>query len=206
MYSVLNWKDHAVSPSNTYSVKENSDGTITLTPAGTVIQQGTNMNAANFNNLETGVLAANAAALEALNALRIATDRETAHDEQFTETEQHFDNVEQLLQFVNVTALEASRTAMLGIQKAEALEGIVLQATLTNTQAYPFNNSTKTIALSADQTRVTKDYTVITEVESYAGDCVGEVLVSDKMLNGFKLRYTGSATEVNLKIYVQGGI
>ena len=42
-YQILVWKDHAVAPANTYTVTENDDGTITLTPAGKVIQQGTNM-------------------------------------------------------------------------------------------------------------------------------------------------------------------
>lgn len=164
MYNVLNWKDHAVSPGNTYKVKENPDGTITLTPAGTIIQQGTNMSAVNFNNLETGVLAA------------------------------------------NVTALEAMRAAKLSLDKATALEGIILTTTLTNTQSYPFNNSTKTLAFGSGNARNTKDYTLIVEVENYSGGCVGDIVISDKLLNGFKIAYTGSAKSVDLKIYVQGGI
>ena len=52
MYNILIWKDHAINPNNTYAVQENPDGTITLTPAGEVLQQGTNMSATNFNNIE----------------------------------------------------------------------------------------------------------------------------------------------------------
>lgn len=52
MYSNLQWLDHAVTPDRTFTMKANADGTVTLTPAGTVIQQGTNMSAANFNNIE----------------------------------------------------------------------------------------------------------------------------------------------------------
>jgi hypothetical protein len=37
------------------------------------------------------------------------------------------------------------------------------------------------------------------------GGEVGDIVFSDKMLNGFKVAYTGSATSVRLKIYVQGG-
>lgn len=37
-YNILVWKDHAVAPANTYTVTENDDGTITLTPAGEIIQ------------------------------------------------------------------------------------------------------------------------------------------------------------------------
>lgn len=163
MYKILIWKDHAVTPSNTYKVKENSDGSITLTPTGEVIQQGTNMSAVNFNNLETGVLAANLTALEAIRNIKLLQDN------------------------------------------AAALEGFVLTATLTNTQKYPFNNSKKTIALSGANVRYNKDYTVTVEVESYSGGCVGDIVISDKLLNGFKVAHTGSANTVNVKIYVQGG-
>ena len=52
MYSVLFWKDHAVTPDKTFTVRENGDGTITLIPAGKIIQQGTNMSAFNFNNID----------------------------------------------------------------------------------------------------------------------------------------------------------
>ena len=159
MYNALEWKDHAVSPSNTYKVKENADGTITLTPAGTIIQQGTNMSAVNFNNLETGVLAA------------------------------------------NITAIEAMRAVKLTLDKAAAHESVILTATLTNTQKYPFNNSTKTIALNGVNVRYNKNYTVMVEVESCTGGCIG-----DKLLNGFKIAHTGSAKTVNVKIYVQGGV
>lgn len=163
MYKILIWLDHAVSPGNTYKVKENADGSITLTPTGEVIQQGTNMSAVNFNNLETGVLAANLTSLEAVRNIKLLQD------------------------------------------KAAALEGFVLTATLTNTQKYPFNNSKKTIALSGANVRYNKDYTVTVEVESYTGDCVGDIVISDKLLNGFKIAHTGSAKTVNVKIYVQGG-
>ena len=163
MYKNTIWLDHAISPANTYTVTNNPDGTITLTPSGTVIQQGTNMSAANFNNIEEGVMAGNAAAVEAMNVARHAYD------------------------------------------KAVAFGVTVLTADFTNTQKYPFNNSQKTIALSGANVRTTKDYTVEYEVVSIEGGCLGDVIVSDKMLNGFKVEYTGSATAVTLKLYVRGG-
>lgn len=33
MFNFLLWKDHAVTPSNTYNLVKNDDGTYTLTPA-----------------------------------------------------------------------------------------------------------------------------------------------------------------------------
>lgn len=161
-YQILVWKDHAVTPGNTYNITENDDGTITLTPAGKVVQQGTNMSAVNFNNMEMGIFAANVTAAEAMQLIRLVKD------------------------------------------KTEALEGIIVEETLTNSKKYPFNDSLKTIALGNENVRNNKDYTVIVETEA-TGGFVGEINITDKLLNGFKISYTGSAKSVKVKCYVQGG-
>lgn len=88
--------------------------------------------------------------------------------------------------------------SMLGIQ------GEVIETTLTNTQEYPFNNSQKTLQLTTP--RNTKDYTVTPEVVSVSRGAVGDFEISDKLLNGFKIRYTGSADSVTIRCYVRGGI
>ena len=100
---------------------------------------------------------------------------------------------------------EAFNLIRLVDEKAKALKGFVVEADLTNTQAYPFNNSVKTIALTGEMIRLTKDYTVIVEAAPTGGH-LGDVLISDKMLNGFKVAYTGSATSAHVKCYVQGGM
>lgn len=161
-YQILLWKDHAVTPGNTYSVTENDDGTITLTPAGRIVQQGTNMSAVNFNNMEQGIFAA------------------------------------------NVLTAESMRMIMMLQNKTDSLEGIILEETLTNSKKYPFNDSIKTIALGNENLRNNKDYTVIVETEAADG-FVGDIVITDKMLNGFKIAYTGSASSVKVKCYVQGG-
>lgn len=162
MYAALVWKDHAVTPENLYKVTDNKDGTVTAVRAGTVIQQGTNMSAANFNNMELGILAANVSAAEALRLIRGLQD------------------------------------------KAEALEGLVLSATLTNSGKYPFNGSKTTIPLGNQNERYNTDYTIIVEAQAEDG-FVGDLIVSDKLLNGFKLEYTGSAKKVAVRCFVQGG-
>ena len=111
MYSVLFWKDHAVTPDKTFTVRENGDGTITLIPAGKIIQQGTNMSAFNFNNMEQGILAANITGIEALR----------------------------LIGFLQT--------------KTEALEGQIIEATLTNSRKYPFNDSGATLPLDDSNPR-----------------------------------------------------
>ncbi len=79
-------------------------------------------------------------------------------------------------------------------------EGVI---TLTNSKRYPFNNSLKTIALAA--VREKKEYQVYAEVLSVSGGFVGDVEVTDKQTNGFKLSYTGSAASVQLRYVVEGG-
>lgn len=101
-------------------------------------------------------------------------------------------------------ASENSRKLIHIGQSMEGLSGEVLEAELTNTQLYPHNNSIKTLQLSTP--RNTKDYTVTVEPVSITGGAVGDFEISDKLLNGFKIKYTGSATRVSVRCYVRGGI
>lgn len=74
---------------------------------------------------------------------------------------------------------------------------------LTNSASYPFNNSTKSVALATVQDVV--DYSVTTEVIQATGN-VGEIVATDKLANGFKLGYTGSAPSATIKYTVIGGL
>lgn len=77
--------------------------------------------------------------------------------------------------------------------------------TLTNTVEYPFNDSQKTVSIT--NTRFTTDYEVDTEIMSPAnGEQVGRIVVTDKLTNGFKIAYTGSAPEVQIKCAIKGGM
>lgn len=89
-------------------------------------------------------------------------------------------------------------------QKVEGLEGTQIEVTMTNSQSYPFNNSKKTVSLPVNRNE--KNYTVDVEVESKTGGGVGDVLISDKLLNGFKIEFTGAATSVTVLCTVRGGI
>lgn len=93
-----------------------------------------------------------------------------------------------------------------GIQQKQILADLereVGQVALTNSETFPFNNSIKTIALQKQRDNL--NYRVITEVISADGE-VGNVIVTDKQLNGFKIAFTGSAKNVTIKYYVQGGM
>lgn len=74
--------------------------------------------------------------------------------------------------------------------------------TLTNNQMFPFNNSLKSVPLAT--TRASNDYVITAEVVSCKGN-VGELIISEKLANGFKAAYTGSASSVTIKYTVIGG-
>lgn len=84
------------------------------------------------------------------------------------------------------------------------ITGEVIQQKLQNSQVYPFNDSTATVKLGTQ--RNTKDYTITPEIVSVSGGAVGDIEFSEKLLNGFKVHFTGSAKEVTLNLYVRGGI
>lgn len=73
---------------------------------------------------------------------------------------------------------------------------------LTNTGTFPFNNSQQTVALV--KTQKNTKYAVIPE-DPTKGD-VGDIVVSDKQVNGFKIEFTGSAKSATVKYIVIGGI
>ena len=75
--------------------------------------------------------------------------------------------------------------------------------TLSNIQSYPFNNSTQTIALNT--VRNFTDYTVEAEITAHDGN-VGDVKIFDRMLNGFKIAYDGSAKSATIKLRIKGGM
>ena len=74
--------------------------------------------------------------------------------------------------------------------------------TLTNTGSFPFNNSQATVALAKPQ-KNTK-YAVIPEDPTMGN--VGDIVVSGKQTNGFKIEFTGSAKTATVKYIVIGGI
>jgi hypothetical protein len=85
-------------------------------------------------------------------------------------------------------------------EKKSQFTGTVI---LKNTQQYPFNNSQQTALLEIQ--RDNPDYIVRTEIVSSTGE-VGDIIISDKAINGFKIAFTGSATQVIIKYHLSGGL
>jgi hypothetical protein len=156
MYNWTKWQDHVTDPANLFNVVDNGDGTWTITPAGTVMQQGTPQDQVRFNNIENGIVDAHVA-------------------------------IQLLLNYARQNLLEIE----------------VGTIVLTNTQAFPFNDSQQTISLA--KSKENSDYIVIPEIMSAVGN-PGEIVISDKLVNGFKIAHTGSAKSVTVKYTVIGGV
>lgn len=114
----------------------------------------------------------------------------------------NFNALEEGVFSAEVLGMEAMRVLLLHQRALNGLASETGEITLTNSQKYPFNNSTKTVALK--QRMDTTAYTVEADVLSSTGE-VGRIVVSDKQLNGFKVSYTGSATRATIKFFVKGG-
>ena len=114
----------------------------------------------------------------------------------------NFNNIEHGVTDAHLAALILS-VGMLPALRANEGEG--KEVTLKNTsKGIPFNNSTQSIA--RENSRDSANYDVeIQVVEATGSGIVGEFDVTDKMLNGFKLAYSGSASSVTVKLTIKGG-
>ena len=74
--------------------------------------------------------------------------------------------------------------------------------TLTNTLAFPFNNSKKTVALT--NVRDNLNYVVVVVKAEGSGN-IGEIEITERQVNGFKIAFTGSASSVEVTYAVIGG-
>lgn len=115
----------------------------------------------------------------------------------------------------SIILAEVNRVLREHSRDIEAMTGEMHLIYLHNTSKYPANNSKTTIALK--QARNNTNYTVSCHIVSAVlpngvsidGDpagVVGNIVITDKLLNGFKVAFTGDAKEVVLEVEVQGGM
>lgn len=162
MRDPINFLDHVVEYPGRFQETDLGNNLFQHDPApGEIVQEGTPLNAANMNLLDTAAL-----------------------------------------QAIMMGSLNTSLLRQLS-DKVEAQAGEQIEVTLTNTQQYPFNNSNKAVQLGTNRNK--KNYTVLVEVLSSEGGGVGEILVTNKLLNGFQIAYTGAASSVTVNCIVQGG-
>ena len=127
-------------------------------------------------------------------------DTEEVIEEGTPQSAGNFNNMEHGISDAHLAA------ALLIIQSGLTADQVATEektVTLSNSQSYPFNNSTQTIALS--RVRNFTDYTVEAEVLDHSGN-VGDVRIFDRMLNGFKVAYDGSAKSATIKLRIKGGM
>lgn len=115
----------------------------------------------------------------------------------------HFNNIEDGVDSGNLLGEFLAEVVYKHERQISNVGGEVITRTLKNTnEDFYNNNSAQTVALSV--ARNTLDYRVDAEIQGDVTN-VGDVVIYDKQLNGFKVKYTGSAPEVTLKLYVHGG-
>lgn len=128
----------------------------------------------------------------------------------------HFNALEMGVLENSLLLAEALRITHEQQRQTAALEGETGEVVLTNSGKYPYNNSLQTVALA--QKRTTTGYTVEARVKSVVmpgsgvttqndpAGVAGHLIVTDKLLNGFKIQYTGSAASVTVEWIVRGGM
>jgi len=180
LYQITVWVDESDQYENRFTEVANSDGTISHTKVrGEVYVVGTPQDAAHFNNMEGGILDAHAAVGLLVNALR----QLGWHVEEVTEP--------------RITALEGRAVEL--EQHQVAITGSVA---LTNSLKFPFNNSQKSVALSHALENANYDVVILSVT---ATGNPGEIEVTDRQTNGFKMAFTGSASSVTVTYAVIGG-
>lgn len=117
----------------------------------------------------------------------------------------YFNNMENGIQDVSIAFAQGmiyNREIEHRLDNEAAVEEHTL--TLTNTQAYPFNNSKQTVNLT--KPRANKTYAVDVEITAHSGGEVGDIKITDKLLNGFKVEFDGSASSVTVVLRIKGGL
>ena len=119
----------------------------------------------------------------------------------------HWNNMEEGIMDAHVAEDLMINFTRQNLWRIEDLERATAQetgtVTLTNSLAFPFNNSIVTVPLTV--TRENLNYVVeVIKVEPTGGPS-GEVEVSERQVNGFKMAFTGSASSVKVTYAVIGG-
>ena len=119
----------------------------------------------------------------------------------------HFNNLEKgvydahAAELIMINALRQAGWRIEALEKATDQE--TGEVTLTNTQEFPFNNSIVTVPLTI--TRDNLNYVVVVISTTPTGGPAGDVEITERQVNGFKVAFTGSASTVKVKYAVIGG-
>lgn len=162
---------------------------------GQVIQQGTLIDQAHLNNMEVGISDIHLAYRIIQNVvlwfgrrLGVLETSSNSHD----------------TDIASIKSTDTTQNSRLSAVESE-IAAEVKEVTLTaNSNPWPF--CTKETAVALTTTRKNTSYDVDVAVKSYSGGRLGDITVSDKLVNGFKLTNDGSAKTVVVTVKVTGGM
>nr|MBQ4453243.1 hypothetical protein [Clostridia bacterium] len=121
---------------------------------------------------------------------------------------ENFNNMEDGIEDAHIGAAQTLIGVRQNTWRIEDLEKATIQETgtvnLTNTQAFPFNNSKKTVALTNVRDNLNYIVVVVSKTASDNGN-IGEIEITERQVNGFKIEYTGSSSAVTVVYAVIGG-
>jgi len=119
----------------------------------------------------------------------------------------HFNNMEKGIADAHDATLLLLNAHRQNEWRIEDLETATAQETgtkaLTNTNGFLFNNSKVTVPLT--KVRDNLNYVVEVIEVTATGGPAGEIEITERQVNGFKMAFTGSATAVTVKYAVIGG-
>lgn len=113
---------------------------------------------------------------------------------------ENFNNLEQGTFVGNALGAVMAQFNRLLQDRANENEVVAVTGTITGT------NTDLSVAIPAGKTRNRTSYNVTPVIVSTSGGAAGDLIVSAKQANGFKVKYTGVASSVNVALYVQGGM
>lgn len=161
---------------------------------GKVIQQGTLLEQDQFNRMEVGISDSNMAA-NIIHIMLLWFGRRLGVLE--TSSNSHDTDI------ASIKTLNGQQNSRLSALEPE-VAAEVKEVTLKNGSKWPFGINEVSVGLA--KTRKNANYGVDVYVKSYTGGRLGDITVSGKLTNGFKLKHDGSAQTVVVVVRVTGGM
>lgn len=162
---------------------------------GKVIQQGTLIDQAHLNNMEVGISDIHLAYRIIQNVvlwfgrrLGVLETSSNSHDTDIASIK-------------STDTTQNSRLSAGGVGDRRGGQG-----SNPDREQQPWPFCTKETAVALTTTRKNTNYDVDVAVKSYSGGRLGDITVSDKLVNGFKLTHDGSAKTVVVAVKVTGGM
>jgi len=94
--------------------------------------------------------------------------------------------------------------AVLNTWKGKCTDIVTGSKTLTNSLDFPFNNSKSSVALSHSLDNANYEVIILSAVATDGN--IGDIEITERLVNGFKMEHTGCASSVTVTYAVIGGV